>query len=103
TAAGPVDEDDGNNILSTIQGFVPNILDILTKLSNGTAITAIGKLPGVTAMTLSDMKKLNNSAIAFADALIANAPADLVPAGMSVKDMVSTAFASTIAIYNNLA
>ncbi|KAJ7192366.1 hypothetical protein GGX14DRAFT_480245, partial [Mycena pura] len=68
-----------------------------------TAITAIGKLPGFTAIALSDMKKLNNSAIAFADALIVNSPADLVPAGMSVRNKISTAFASTIAIYNNLA
>ncbi|KAJ7195237.1 hypothetical protein GGX14DRAFT_677316 [Mycena pura] len=42
-AAGPVDEDDGKSILSSIQGFVPNIQDILTKLANGTAITAIVK------------------------------------------------------------
>ncbi|KAJ7189349.1 hydrophobic surface binding protein [Mycena pura] len=101
-ADGPVDEDDGKAILSGIQDFVPNIQDILTKMSSANTVTALGQVPGITAIALSDIKTLNNSAIAFADALIAKAPADLVQAGMSVKIVVATAFASTIAVYSKL-
>ncbi|KAJ7203533.1 hydrophobic surface binding protein [Mycena pura] len=99
-AAGVANETDGNTILNSIQAIVPNIEDALTKMSSAKAVAAIAALPGFTAMALSDLKTLNDSATAFADALIAASPADLVSTGMSIKTTVVSAIASTIAVYS---
>ncbi|KAF8891481.1 hydrophobic surface binding protein A-domain-containing protein [Gymnopilus junonius] len=99
-APQPFSETDGSAILTAVQGFEPTILDALTAIV--TKKPAFQALPigGIPALVLQDLQNLNTSAFNFEAALIAAAPADLVPTATSVKAAVDAAFATAIAAYS---
>ncbi|KAJ7207202.1 hydrophobic surface binding protein, partial [Mycena pura] len=74
TATGTVDVADGTTILNAVQAFVPTIQDATTRISGDKAAFAAQPIGGLPALVLSDLKALNASTIAFANALIAGAP-----------------------------
>ncbi|KAF8960436.1 hydrophobic surface binding protein [Flammula alnicola] len=96
----PFSESDGSTILSSVQAFEPTILDALTQIVvKKPAFTAL-PIGGIPALIKQDLINLNASTFAFEAALIANAPADLVPTATSIKTTVDAAFASAIAAYS---
>jgi len=97
----PVSEADGASILSAVQGFEPSILDSLTQIVIKKPAFQNLPLGGIPALVKQDLINLNASTFAFEAALIASAPADLVPTATSVKAAVDAAFASAIAAYSS--
>ncbi|KAF8201396.1 hydrophobic surface binding protein [Pholiota molesta] len=95
----PFSEADGNSVLTAVQGFVPTILDALNQIV--IKKPAFDGLPigGIGALVKQDLIALNASTVAFENALIAAAPADLVPTATSIQATVDAALASAIAAY----
>ncbi|KAF7349328.1 hypothetical protein MSAN_01722400 [Mycena sanguinolenta] len=92
-ANGALSEADGTTILSEVQAILPVILDALARLTAEKPSFAALLVPGIPAVVLADLKALNASTDAFANALLAAAPvrpsnyarkswmADLISAG----------------------
>ncbi|CAK5272292.1 unnamed protein product [Mycena citricolor] len=93
-------ESDASTILSSVQAFEPTILDALSGIVARKA--AFNALPvgGIPALVLQDLKNLNASTIAFANALIAAAPADIKATATALEQSIASPFASAIAAYS---
>ncbi|EDR06867.1 hydrophobic surface binding protein [Laccaria bicolor S238N-H82] len=103
TATGPLEEQDGSDILNAVLAIEPIIGDALQQIvvkqpafKVGWSALPIGGLP---ALILQDLKNLNDKTVSFSDALISTAPADLVDAATNLRDRVVNAFTAAIAAY----
>ncbi|KDR66620.1 hypothetical protein GALMADRAFT_80725 [Galerina marginata CBS 339.88] len=96
----PFSEADGKSILSAVQAFEPGILDALKEIVIKKPAFQALPLGGIPALVKQDLINLNASTFAFEAALIASAPADLIPTANSIKSTVDAAFATAIAAYS---
>lgn len=99
-AVTSVTEAQGQAILGDIEKIEPTILSTLTAIVTKKADFQALPIGGVPALVLSDLKSLNTSVIAFANALIAKAPTDLKPNATVIENAVASAFATAIAAYS---
>ncbi|ETW76169.1 hypothetical protein HETIRDRAFT_27192, partial [Heterobasidion irregulare TC 32-1] len=93
-------EDDGQTILAQVQALEPNIITTLQNLiakKSGFTSLPVG---GVTTLVEQDLQTLANDTSAFADALIAKSPADLVDQANTIKSDINAAFSSAISAYS---
>ncbi|KIY67633.1 hydrophobic surface binding protein [Cylindrobasidium torrendii FP15055 ss-10] len=109
-------EEEGTTILGLVEALEPKIFGSLTSIADKkpafecaypalrlvTVLTTREALPigGVPAIVLQDIKNLDTSTAAFADALIANSPADLATEANAIKDDIAAAFDTAIAVYS---
>jgi len=97
---GPLSETDAQTILGLVNTVSPIIQDALSKIvAKKPAFTAL-PIGGIPALILSDLKTLNNDTMAFEKALVAIAPADLIPTANMIISQINAAFASAIAAYS---
>jgi len=102
TNASPAfSESDGNTILSDIETLQPLISNALTNLEAQHANFAKLPLAGSVALVESDLNTLNTDTTAFENALVAKAPADLLPTASSVISEINGAFQTAIATYSS--
>ncbi|KAJ7162791.1 hydrophobic surface binding protein [Mycena crocata] len=100
TSTGPLAEDDGRTILTSVEAIEPTILDALTAIvAKKPAFQAL-PIGGIPALILQDLTNLKASTVAFAGALIANAPADLVDEATQLQNNIIAAFDPAIAAYS---
>ncbi|KAF9255827.1 hydrophobic surface binding protein [Marasmius fiardii PR-910] len=99
-ATDPFSENDGQNILASVEAIEPTILHALqTIVAKKPAFDAL-PIGGVPALVLQDLQNLSTDTTAFADALIAKSPADLVDRANEIKSTIGDAFATAIAAYS---
>lgn len=98
-SSGSFSEADGTTILGDIQALMPTFLGTLASI--GAQAPAWTNIPGGSALILDDITGLNTPFIGFIDALIAAFPADLAPAGSSIKTQLVGGFNSAIAAYSD--
>jgi len=99
-AAGAFSEANAETILGDVQSLTPTILNTLTAIVAKKANFTSLPIGGIPALVLSDLQSLNTSVVSFASALIADAPASLVPNATTLKNTVASAFATAIAAYS---
>ncbi|THU93634.1 hydrophobic surface binding protein [Dendrothele bispora CBS 962.96] len=100
TANGAFNEADGQTILNAVQAIEPTILDALTAIAAKQPAFAALPIGGIPALVLQDLKNLDAGTTAFSNALIANAPADLVPQATDIQTTIGNAFDTAIAAYS---
>ncbi|KAF8885355.1 hydrophobic surface binding protein [Infundibulicybe gibba] len=93
----PIAEADGQTILADVQALVPKITTTLNDIVAQKANIAALPIGGIPALVCQDLKNLKASTDAFADALIASAPADLKTAATTLKNTIDAAFAAALA------
>ncbi|KAE9403029.1 hypothetical protein BT96DRAFT_917813 [Gymnopus androsaceus JB14] len=99
TATPPLDEADGETILSAVEGFEPTIINALAGIvAKKPAFDAL-PLGGVSALVKEDLATLQTDTKAFENGLVADSPADLVPAAASLTSAVDAALATAAAAY----
>ncbi|KAJ7587078.1 hydrophobic surface binding protein [Mycena floridula] len=100
-ATPPFSEADGAAILQSVEAIEPTISDVLTVIvAKKPAFQAL-PLGGVPALILQDLTFLSGNVTAFANALIADSPADLVAEATTLKNNIIAAFAVAIAAYSS--
>ncbi|KAL0568528.1 hypothetical protein V5O48_013455 [Marasmius crinis-equi] len=99
-ATSAFSEADGQSILSSVEAIEPTILDALNGIVAKKAAFQALPIGGIPALVLQDLKNLNTDTGAFADALIAKSPADLVTQANQIKTTIANAFATAIAAYS---
>ncbi|KAF7289762.1 Hydrophobic surface binding protein [Mycena indigotica] len=100
-AAGPFTEEEGTAILASVEAIEPTILSALEGIvakKPGFQSLPIGGLP---ALILQDLRNLQTATTAFADALIADSPEDLVERATAIRDGITAAFVPAIAAYSS--
>ncbi|KAK1230748.1 hypothetical protein PQX77_006154 [Marasmius sp. AFHP31] len=99
-ATAAFSEADGQSILASVQALVPTIQHALQQIvAKKPAFDAL-PVGGIPALVLQDLRNLNTDTGAFADALIAKSPADLVTQANQIKTTIANAFATAIAAYS---
>ncbi|KDR66630.1 hypothetical protein GALMADRAFT_80675 [Galerina marginata CBS 339.88] len=96
----PFSEADGNSIVKAVKAFEPKVLDALKQLVIKKPAFQALPIGGIPALVKQDLISLNASTVAFEAALIASAPADLIPTANSIKSTIDAAFATAIAAYS---
>ncbi|KAF7314382.1 Hydrophobic surface binding protein [Mycena kentingensis (nom. inval.)] len=96
---GAVGDADSIAILGIVQGFLPNILDALSRISMDRAAFDAQPIGGLSALVRVDLQNLSASTQALSNALAANAAAAEKPAATSIESVLATAFATAIAAY----
>lgn len=119
-ATGPVDESDGQTIISAVEAFESTIVSALNTIVTEKAAFQALPIGGIPALVLQDLQTLNTDTTAFENALIASAPvspsgfswfefvitddsvlqADLVSQAQSISSSINAAFAAAIAAYS---
>ncbi|KAJ7752474.1 hydrophobic surface binding protein [Mycena maculata] len=99
TATGPLDEADGTTILNAVEAIEPTIINALTSISTKQADFAAEPISGLSALVLVDLQTLQTDTDGFGNALIANAPADLVATAQTILANINAAFSTAIAAY----
>lgn len=99
TATGPLEEQDGSDILNAVLAIEPIIGDALQQIVVKQPAFKALPIGGLPALILQDLKNLNDKTVSFSDALISTAPADLVDAATNLRDRVVNAFTAAIAAY----
>ncbi|KAJ7051307.1 hydrophobic surface binding protein [Mycena amicta] len=99
TNAGAFSEDDGASILASVEAIEPIILDALQDIVVKKPAFAALPIGGLPALIYVDLQNLQNATIAFANALIADSPADLVDEATTLRDNINAAFGPAIAAY----
>ncbi|KAJ7027979.1 hydrophobic surface binding protein [Mycena alexandri] len=99
-ATGTVDDADGNTILNSVTAFEPTILDALKGIAAKEPAFAALPIGGIPALILADLKTLRTDTGAFAQALIAAAPADLKSEATTIANTIDAGFATAIAAYS---
>ncbi|KAF8189788.1 hydrophobic surface binding protein [Mycena galopus ATCC 62051] len=97
---GPVDLADGTTILNDVAAIEPNIITALKDIASKASDFASLPIGGIPALVLSDLKTLKTDTDAFSGALIANAPAALVPEASSIQAAIDAAFTTAIAAFS---
>ncbi|KAJ7885604.1 hydrophobic surface binding protein [Mycena leptocephala] len=101
-ATGAVSEADATTILHSVEALEPTILDSLSQISTKRAafvnIGISNRRPS--ALVKADLQTLKTDTDAFANALIAAAPADLKAEAMTILTNVDNGFNSAIAAYS---
>ncbi|KAF8895811.1 hydrophobic surface binding protein [Mucidula mucida] len=92
-------EADGSTILASVEAFEPTILHALTGIAAKQPAFAALPIGGIPALVLQDLQNLDAGTAAFADALIAKSPADLVDEANEIKSTIGDAFDTAIAAY----
>ncbi|KAJ7488294.1 hydrophobic surface binding protein [Mycena latifolia] len=100
TANGALGETDGRTILNSVEAIEPIILDALTDIVVKKPAFAALPIGGLPALILQDLQNLKVATSAFASALVANAPADLVAEATTVETTITSAFDPAIAAYS---
>ncbi|KAJ3576360.1 hypothetical protein NP233_g474 [Leucocoprinus birnbaumii] len=98
---GPVVHPDADTILSAVLAIEPIIDHALSQIVIKKPAFAALPLGGVPALVLSDLISLKAATGSFAAALIAEAPADLVPPGTALENRILAAFDVAIAAYQS--
>ncbi|KAJ7663626.1 hydrophobic surface binding protein [Mycena rosella] len=104
TATGALGETVGRIILSAVEALEPTILDALMQIAakqpafvcHFTAALPIGGIP---ALILQDLQTLKTETVAFANALIADLPADLKAEATTLANKITNGFNIAIAVY----
>ncbi|KAF5369073.1 hypothetical protein D9758_003055 [Tetrapyrgos nigripes] len=92
----PIQEKQIPKVLSRI---LSSMLNAIVAKHSALAVPVSG-VSGIPALVLRDWKTLNASTTAFSNALIANAPADLVSAATEIPSTIGAAFDTAIAAYS---
>ncbi|KAF9027866.1 hypothetical protein BDZ89DRAFT_951883 [Hymenopellis radicata] len=92
-------EADGTTILASVEAIEPTILHALTGIAAKQPAFAALPIGGIPALVLQDLQNLDAGTAAFADALIAKSPADLVAEANEIKSTIGDAFDTAIAAY----
>ncbi|KAF8885354.1 hydrophobic surface binding protein A-domain-containing protein [Infundibulicybe gibba] len=93
----PIAEADAQAILTNFQALLPRIIAALDDIVAQKANIAALPIPGIPILVCRDLKNLQASTDAFADALIASAPADLKTAAITLKNAINAAFVAALA------
>ncbi|KAI0037160.1 hydrophobic surface binding protein A-domain-containing protein [Vararia minispora EC-137] len=98
-ASAAFTEAEGQTILTAIQSLATNVISTLSNLDGQHAKFAALPLAGSVQLVELDLQTLSSDTTAFENALIAKAPADLVPQANQVVSAISAAFSTAIATY----
>ncbi|KAF7300049.1 Hydrophobic surface binding protein [Mycena kentingensis (nom. inval.)] len=101
TNAGAFSEDDGAEILASVEAIEPTIFDALEQIVVKKPAFQALPIGGLPALILQDLTNLKTSTVAFANALIADSPADLVDEATTLRDDIAAAFDTAIAAYSS--
>ncbi|KAK7463025.1 hypothetical protein VKT23_007607 [Stygiomarasmius scandens] len=100
TANGAFSEADGQSILDAVAAIEPTILDALSAIAEKQPAFAALPIGGIPALVLQDLQNLDAATTAFSNALIDNAPADLVAQATDIQTTIGDAFDTAIAAYS---
>ncbi|THH14456.1 hypothetical protein EW146_g5882 [Bondarzewia mesenterica] len=98
-ATDPFSDADGQTILSQVQALEPNITSALQNIVEKKPAFEALPIGGIPALVEQDLQTLESDTSAFANALIANTPADLLDQANSIKSDIDSAFATAVAAY----
>ncbi|KAJ7663635.1 hydrophobic surface binding protein [Mycena rosella] len=98
-ATGALGETVGRIILSAVEAFEPIILDALTQIAAKQPAFAALPIGGIPALILQDLQTLKTDTVAFANALIADLPADLKAEATTLANNITNGFNTAIAAY----